>query len=127
MGRWGGQAEVTLWRDGDGVACRLASATGTAETRIPLPHFNAAALEQWLAEQGVTREQAMVEPVISRELFFLRELNVPKAAFGALPNILEQEILRRTPFQLSEIWHAATDCRRGSERRGGDVSLDRAQ
>ena len=51
---------------------------------------------------------ATVAPVISRELFFLRELSVPKAAFGALPNILDQDILRRTPFQLSEIWHAAT-------------------
>ena len=74
---------------------------------IPLQHFGAAALEKWLAEQGVTRQQAIVEPLVSRDLFFLRELNVPRAAFGALPNILEQEILRRTPFQLSEIWHAA--------------------
>ena len=100
--------QVTLWRDGDGITCRLTSATGPAETRIPFPHFNAAALEQWLTGQGVTREAATVAPVISRELFFLRELSVPKAAFGALPKILDQDILRRTPFQLSDIWHAAT-------------------
>ncbi|WP_334358709.1 hypothetical protein [Bradyrhizobium sp. AZCC 2176] len=73
-----------------------------------MPLFNAAALEQWLAEQGVSREATTVAPVISRELFFLRELSVPKAAFGALPKILDQDILRRTPFQLSDIWHAAT-------------------
>jgi general secretion pathway protein L len=100
--------EVTLWRDGDSVTCRLVSATGPAEIRIPFSHFNAAALEQWLTEQGVTREATTVAPVISRELFFLRELSVPKAAFGALPRILEQDILRRTPFQLSDNWHAAT-------------------
>jgi len=100
--------QVTLWREGDGVTCRLASAKGSAEIRIPLPLFNAAALEQWLIEQGVSREATTVAPVISRELFFLRELSVPKAAFGALPKILEQDILRRTPFQLSDIWHAAT-------------------
>ena len=103
-----GTPTVTVWRDGDCVACRMASPTGPVETRIPLQHFGAAALEKWLAEQGVTRQQAIVEPLVSRDLFFLRELNVPRAAFGALPNILEQEILRRTPFQLSEIWHAAT-------------------
>ena len=50
----------------------------------------------------------IVGPVISRDLFFLRELSVPKAALGALPKILDQEVLRRTPFQLSDIWHAAS-------------------
>jgi general secretion pathway protein L len=100
--------QVALWRDGDGVTCRLLSAAGPAEIRIPFPHFNAAALQQWLTEQGVSREATTVAPVISRELFFLRELSVPKAALGALPRILDQDILRRTPFQLSDIWHAAT-------------------
>ena len=100
--------QVTLWRDEDSVACRLVSATGRAETRFPLPLFNAAALDLWLVMQGVTREATIVAPVIPRELFFLRELSVPKAAFGALPRILDQEILRRTPFQLADIFHAAT-------------------
>ena len=100
--------QVTVWREDDSVACRLVSAAGPTETRIPLSLFSAAVLEQWLTEQGVTREQATIGPVISRDIFFVRELTVPKAAFGALPNILEQDILRRTPFRLSDIWHAAT-------------------
>ncbi|ANW00404.1 PilN domain-containing protein [Bradyrhizobium icense] len=99
---------ATLWRDGDSVTCRLMSAAGPAEIRIPCPSFNAAALERWLTGQGVTREATTVALVISRELFFLRELSVPKAAFGALLRILDQDIVRRTPFQLSDIWHAAT-------------------
>ena len=100
--------QVTLWREGDCVACRLVSVAGPTETRFALPLFNAAALDVWLATQCVAREETTVAPVISRELFFLRELAVPKAAFGALPNILDQEIVRRTPFQLADIWHAAT-------------------
>lgn len=100
--------QVTLWRDGDSIACRLMSAAGPAEIRFPLARFNAAALEAWLTQQGATREDTDVTPVISHELFFLRELTVPRAAFGALPKILEQDIVRRTPFQLSDIWHAAT-------------------
>jgi general secretion pathway protein L len=100
--------QATLWRDGDSVACRLTSAAGRAETQIPFSRFDAVALEQWLTGQGVTRKGTNVTPVISHELFFLRELSVPKAAFGALPKILEQDIARRTPFQLSDIWHAAT-------------------
>lgn len=100
--------QVMLWRDGDSVTCRLVSAAGSAEIRTPFFHFNAAVLDQWLTGQGVTREATRVAPVIARELFFLRELSVPKAAFGALPRILDQDIVRRTPFQLSDIWHAAT-------------------
>jgi general secretion pathway protein L len=100
--------QVTLWREGDSVACRLVSARGLSEARFALPLFNAAALDQWLIGQGVAREAVTVAPVISRELFFRRELSVPRAAFGALPRILDQEIVRRTPFQLADIWHAAT-------------------
>jgi general secretion pathway protein L len=100
--------QLSLWRDGDSVSCHLTAASGPAEIRIPFSQFSAAALEQWLTGQGVSREAATVAPVISRELFFLRELSVPKAAFGALPKILDQDIVRRTPFQLSDIWHAAT-------------------
>ena len=112
--------QVTLWRDGDGVVCRLISAAGPAEMRFPFAHFSVAALEQWLAGQGVTREGTNVAPVVSHELFFLRELSVPKAAFAALPKILEQEIVRRTPFQLSDIWHAATAV---GEEAGGVVPM----
>jgi general secretion pathway protein L len=35
-----------------------------------------------------------------------------------LPKILDQEVLRRTPFQLSEIWHAATEAAGGT----GDIA-----
>ncbi|WFU18763.1 PilN domain-containing protein [Bradyrhizobium sp. CB3481] len=112
--------QVTLWRDGDGVTCRLKSGSGPAEIRIPVSHFNAGALEQWFTGQGVTREGTNVAPVISHELFFLRELSVPKAAIAALPKILEQDIVRRTPFQLSDIWHAATAV---GEEAGGVVPM----
>jgi general secretion pathway protein L len=100
--------QVTLWRDGDSITCRLVAAAGPAETRIPISYFNATALEQWLTGQGASRDATTVAPVISRELFFLRELSVPRAAVGALPKILDQDIMRRTPFQISDIWHAAT-------------------
>ena len=51
-------------------------------------------------------EQVLKGPILERDLFFLRHLSVPKAALDALPNILEQDVLRRTPFDISEIWHA---------------------
>jgi general secretion pathway protein L len=98
---------LLIRRDRELVVCRLASIAGPVETRFPLHRFGAAVLNAWLAENGLTREQVTVGPVIGRDLFFLRDLSVPKAALSALPKILDQEVLRRTPFQLSEIWHAA--------------------
>jgi general secretion pathway protein L len=98
---------LLIWRDRDLVVCRLASAAGPVETRLPLHRFGVAAVKDWLAECGLRREQVIVGPVIGRDLFFLRDLSVPKAALVALPKILDQEVLRRTPFQLSDMWHAA--------------------
>jgi general secretion pathway protein L len=98
---------VLVRRDQDFVVCHLASAAGPLEGRFPPETFGTAALEAWLMECGLARENVFVGPVLGRELFFLRSLSVPKAALTALPKILEQEVLRRTPFDISEIWHAA--------------------
>lgn len=100
--------KVTIRRDDETVVCRLTSATGTVEARLPSAGFDATTLAGWIMAQGLSREEVIVGPVISRDLFFLRELAVPKAALGALPKILDQEVARRTPFQLSDIWHAAS-------------------
>jgi general secretion pathway protein L len=100
--------KVTIRHDDETVVCRLTSATGTVEARLPSAGFDATTLSTWVVAQGLSREEVIVGPVISRHLFFLRELAVPKAALGALPKILDQEVVRRTPFQLSEIWHAAS-------------------
>jgi general secretion pathway protein L len=98
---------LMIWRDRDLVVCRLAAAAGPVETRLPLHRFGVAAVKDWLGECGLRREQVIVGPVLGRNLFFLRDLSVPKAALAALPKILDQEVLRRTPLQLSDIWHAA--------------------
>ena len=99
---------VMVWRDADAVVCRLKSAAGAVEVRFPAVGFDAATLATWLVENCLSRDEVMVGSVISRQLFFLRELSVPKAALDALPGILDQEVLRRTPFPLSDIWHGAS-------------------
>jgi general secretion pathway protein L len=108
LGRWRSQPTVTIRRDGETIICRLTSATGAVETRLPRSGFDAAALAAWLAERGLNRDEVIAGPAISGGSFFVRDLSVPKAALGALTKIIEQEMARRTPFQLSDIWHAAT-------------------
>lgn len=105
---------LLIWRDRDLAVCRLTSVADTVETRFPLHRFGPTELNGWLAENGLRREQVIIGPVIGRDLFFLRDLSVPKAALPALPKILDQEVLRRTPFQLSEIWHASIPITDGS-------------
>lgn len=39
--------------------------------------------------------------------FLQRKMLIPKVALAALPAILAQEILHRTPFDPDQIWHAA--------------------
>lgn len=107
--------QAMLWLDGDDVTCRLTSAAGTVEVLLPSGTFNGPVLERWLVGQGVKRDATIVVPVVSRELFFLRELSVPNAAMGALPGILDQDISRRTPFQLADVWHAATVAGEGAD------------
>ncbi len=99
---------LRIRRDRDFVICEITSATLCAERRFPPGLFGAAALSAWLSECGLARDQVIAGLDIDRALFFLREVAIPKAALAALPKILEQEIVRRTPFQPSEIWHAAT-------------------
>lgn len=100
--------KVMIWCDADAVVCRLTSAASTVEVRFSAVGFDAATLATWLVENGLSRDEVMVGSVLSRQLFFLRELNVPKAALDALPRILDQEVTRRTPFPLSDIWHGAS-------------------
>jgi len=106
--------KVMVRRDAETVVCRLISPAGVVEGQLPAAGFNAAALAAWLAQHGLGRDEVMMGPVLSRDLFLLRELTVPKAALGVLPNILDQEVVRRTPFQLSDIWHAASTLAGGS-------------
>jgi len=111
---------LLISRDRDIASCRLSCVDGPVEGRFPLHRFGPAVLNAWLADNGRSRDQVMVGPVVGRDLFFLRDLSVPKAALPALPRILEQEVLRRTPFQLSDIWQAAVPA---ADATGEIVSL----
>ncbi len=105
---------LLISRDHDAAVCRLTSRDKAVEAQFPLRRFGQAVLNAWLAENDLRREEVIVGSVIDSELFLLRDLNVPKAALAALPRILEQEVLRRTPFQVSDIWHAAIPAGEGA-------------
>lgn len=106
---------LTLWRESAGVACRLAAGGRTIEKLLPPGDTRAVA--GWLSEHGLEVEDVALGLAIPRDQFFVRDLIVPKAAVGALPRIAEQDVLRRTPFELTDIWHGTT----GDDAGASDV------
>jgi general secretion pathway protein L len=108
---------LVIKRDGDHVVCRLVAADFSKETRRSLHGFSLPVLNAWLAECNLKLNQVSVGISIDRERFFIRNLSLPIAAAAALPKILEQDLLRRTPFQLADVWHGATE----DGRAGSDV------
>jgi general secretion pathway protein L len=102
----------------DFVACAVTSGAQSFERRFPLRLFNSAVLKDWLLESGFSRHELRVGLSVDASLFFLREFTLPEAALPALPKILDQEILRRTPFQPSDIWHAASRTDRDAPSSG---------
>jgi general secretion pathway protein L len=105
---------LMIRRDRDLVICSVIAADTPKEMRTSLHGFGLSSLNAWLADCNLTPDKISVGVAIDRELFFVRSLSLPAAAATALPKILEQDLLRRTPFQLADIWHGAT-------KTGGDV------
>lgn len=106
---FGGKAipQVFVSRDGDSVRCRLVAHDTRFEAQYPAAEFSASVLDSWLVETGFRRDQVALAAVLEQGSFLQRDLRVPNEALQHLPQILQQEVLRRTPFQPSEIWHQA--------------------
>lgn len=67
--------------------------------------FTPDALAAWLAAGGLARDAVDLAVALPRDDLFLRPLTLPEAALPRLGAILDQEIVRRTPFAAEEVWH----------------------
>lgn len=94
-------------RSDEVVTCDLNRDGGTVRRQFPAAAFDGSALLEWLAQLGLRRNQVLLAAVLSEELFLRRHLNIPGEALASLPQILDQEVVRRTPFRLTDVWHAA--------------------
>jgi general secretion pathway protein L len=99
---------LMIRRDRDQVICRLVATDLSKEMRTSPHGFGLPALNAWLSECNLRLNQVSVGVAVDRERFFTRSVSLPVAAAAALPKILEQDLLRRTPFQLADVWHGAT-------------------
>ena len=94
------------------------SVPGRVEGRLSLPSgqktidwnesaFGRKTIADLLAANLLRREDVTLVAAFADNAFFRRDLMVPKLAIAALPGILDQEILYRTPFLPEQIWHTA--------------------
>jgi general secretion pathway protein L len=93
----------------DAISCHLNVGTSEQRTQYRADSLSDAALDQWLAEAGTTRERTTVGLGLDQALFFVRDVELPRAALPALQRILDQELVRRTPFDPSSVWHCGTE------------------
>ena len=105
----------------DSVVCELNADARTIQQSFPVAEFDGSALRAWLGQLGLRRDQVLVGPVIAEDLFLRRNLCIPREALASLQQILDQEVIHRTPFRLPDIWHAARPI--ANETDGGTVSL----
>ena len=90
------------------VHCQLKLPAAIEQREFRGGAFNENAITNWLGELQVPRDQVSLGLTLDPAIFFQRSLTLPRAALPALSAILEQELLRRTPFDPATVWHAAT-------------------
>jgi general secretion pathway protein L len=103
----------------DGVVWGVLEAgTAAADVVWPLGEVSIARIGEWLKAREFSRDEVTIQVALETETFLNRKMLVPGAALGSLTSIILQEIVHRTPFDPSEIWHAARPL---ADARGGDI------
>jgi general secretion pathway protein L len=70
-------------------------------------------LEAALLARGVSRDAANIFLEVPRSAFFIRRFDIPAAAEANLPQLLQADIERKTPFRAGDVVHGHVLSRRG--------------
>ena len=113
------ERRLFVWTEDDTVVCHLVAPPGVRECRFQASRLNRLQLDEWIKECGCTGDAVQVGVVLQSDLFFQREFRLPRSELDALKRILAQEVVHRTPFQLTEIWHGVTPDKPSSDGVAG--------
>jgi len=102
------ETRLFIWSDHDHIVCHLVAPSGVQERRFQANGLVRTQVDDWLAEAGCERDAVQVGVALGADLFFQRDFALPRSELDALPRILAQEVIHRTPFQLADIWHGVT-------------------
>jgi general secretion pathway protein L len=93
-------------RDGR-IVCQLRNEVGgvLAETVLAQANVIEAAAASLLRKRHLSAEDVEIGIEVPSETIFRREILLPQEAHAALPTIAMQDLLRKTPFHLDDIYH----------------------
>jgi general secretion pathway protein L len=98
---------LTLGLKDGAVWGALEAGAAAADVVWPLGEVSIARIGEWLEARELSRDDVTIQVALEAETFLNRTMLVPGAALGSLTSIILQEIVHRTPFEPSDIWHAA--------------------
>ncbi|OKO82425.1 PilN domain-containing protein [Bradyrhizobium sp. AS23.2] len=102
------ETRLFIWNDNDTVVCHLTAPSGVQERRFEAGRVGLTQIADWFAQTGCERDAVRIGVALEADLFLQREFKLPRSELDALKRILAQEVVHRTPFQLSDIWHGVT-------------------
>ena len=76
-----------------------------ASTRIAHADYSSASVDRFLLSRGIPTKGLAIGLRLPGEQVFGRKLTVPIEAAQNLDRVVQQDLIRRTPFQLAEIYH----------------------
>ena len=102
------ETRLFVWSDRGDIVCQLVAPSGVQERRFHVDTPVRSQLDAWLVETGCDRGAVQIGVALCDDLFFQRDFSLPRSELDALTQILAQEVVHRTPFQLADIWHGVT-------------------
>jgi general secretion pathway protein L len=89
------------------IVCQLRNEAGgvLSETELPQANDIGSAIASLLRKHRLSAEDVAVGIEVPAETIFRREILLPHEARAALPTIAMQDLSRKTPFHLDDIYH----------------------
>jgi general secretion pathway protein L len=76
-----------------------------ASTHVRACDYSLASIEQFLRTQSFQRDDVDIGIRLASEKIFRRKLTLPTQAVGSVADIIAQDLTRKTPFRLQDVYH----------------------
>lgn len=98
---------LALGKNGEALAFELLddSRQVLASTQVRSSDYSRASIEQFLRTHGFQRDDVDIGIRLLPEQVFRRKLILPAEAAGSVEGIIAQDLARKTPFRLQDVYH----------------------
>jgi general secretion pathway protein L len=114
LGRGRGLLAIVPGPDAVDLELMTDSRQSLALGRVGLSEYAPSSIEHFLHAHGFARADVDIGLRLPAEQIFARKLLVPAEAAGAVDDILAQDLARKTPFRLADVYHGHASARAAS-------------